>query len=207
MTARWAVRAADRARRSELAPQAPERVWGDALHRKGTGFPPYPSASSIPLFLEWLAQTVGQRDRYGGGGYPVAAPTDRKLPTFMKHAQHPTVARFAVGWLRCRWAAGLQLPHSFACPYEQAPQVSQKYSVRDGSDSYRRLQMHRYTATGFANDVCQGGKVYAGRGLPFPRVCQAWDRSVLPSCPSHRGPFPSHLRGRLCGSVNILSPG
>jgi len=98
MTARWAVRAADRARRSELAPQAPERVWGDALHRKGTGFPPYPSASSIPLFLEWLAQTVGQRDRYGGGGYPVAAPTDRKLPTFMKHAQHPTLARHCQFW-------------------------------------------------------------------------------------------------------------
>ncbi len=115
----------------------------------------------------------------------------------MKHAQHPTVARFAVGWLRFRWAAGSQLPHSFACPYEQAPQVSQKYSVRDGADSYRQLQLHRYTATGFANDACQDGKVYAGRGRPFPRVCRAWNRSVLPSCLSHRGPIPSHLRGRL----------
>ena len=95
----------------------------------------------VPYGWFHIIRQLPVRGKLGCCG-PITVLTGRKLPTFMKHAQHPTVARFAVGWLRYRWAAGAQLPHSFACPYEQAPQVSQKYSVRNGSESYRHS--HRY---------------------------------------------------------------
>lgn len=71
---------------------------------------------------------------------------------------------------------------------------------------HRHSQLHRYTATGFANDVCQAGKVYAGRRLPFPRFCRAWSRSVVPIFLSRRDPVPFPLGGGLCSSVNTYVP-
>ena len=90
------------------------------------------------------------------GGEPMAAPTDRKLPTFMKHAQHPTDASSCRGVAATPVGGRLTAAAQLCLPYGQAPQVSQKYSVFDGPEGYRRLMSRRHTAVGSAKDVCQG---------------------------------------------------
>ena len=67
----------------------------------------------------------------GGCGYSTATPTDRELPTFMKHAQHPIDARHCQIWLAAA-PEGDRLQRTFALlAHRQAPQISQEYSTNE----------------------------------------------------------------------------